>query len=96
MLVPKSPYFEDVARIIDSGRKVDPTALQGAEFPGRKSQCDAQGNFKFTALPAATWYVITKVNWTVGYASQGGELIQTVTTEDGKRSEVLLTDQNRI
>lgn len=94
-LVPKSPYFDEVAAIIRSGRKPDMAATQGADVPGRQGQCDAQGSFRFSDLPAAEWYVVTQVRWSIGYANQGGELVEVVKTSEGQTTEVLLTDEDR-
>lgn len=94
-LLPKSPYFDELATIIESRRKPDMTGFSADGFPGRSGQCDAQGNFRFENLPEASWYVISEVRWTIGYATQGGELVDTVTTTAGQTTNVLLTDKNR-
>lgn len=95
ILLPKSAYFDEIASIVKSRRRVDPAHMDKADVPGRRSQCDAQGNFRFENLPAATWYLITKVQWTIGYAPQGGELMRVVTTTNGRTENVLLSDQDR-
>ena len=53
---------------------------------------DADGRFKFTGLPAGSYYVKTEVTWYVPDSPiQGGIVGQKVTTTDGQNTEVVLT-----
>jgi hypothetical protein len=58
----------------------------------RTTECDAQGSFVVTQLPAGLWIVSVSVVWHIGSEQQGGVLqreIQVPTTE-----RTLLTDQH--
>ena len=67
--------------------KIDP------EFKSivKRGQCDAQGNFSFSQLPAGAWFVVTQVNWVVGYNRQGGTLMREVDLSNNETVQVLLT-----
>lgn len=64
---------------------------------GRRTVCDAQGNFRFENVPDGDWFVVAEVVWGVpysGYVSpQGGRLMQQVTVADGETRELILTHQ---
>lgn len=62
----------------------------------RRTQCDAQGNFKFTALPAGDWIVYTRVRWIIADLQQGGDLLADVRTTGKGEQTVLLSDSNRV
>jgi hypothetical protein len=57
----------------------------------RETQCDAQGNFVFSNLPAGQWSIGTTVTWQVGYAGQGGYIRQETAVGQGQTVKVLLT-----
>lgn len=57
----------------------------------REGQCDAQGNFRISDLPAGDYYVITGVHWVIGSVPQGGNLMRRVSLAAGQNAEVFLT-----
>jgi hypothetical protein len=57
----------------------------------RQATCDAQGNFRFEGLPPGEYFVTTRVQWMVGYATQGGTLMRRVTVAPGQSQSVMLT-----
>lgn len=91
-LVPDLPPIRNAIQALAGGHEVE---LAGARRWGpaaHRSQCDAQGNFAFENLPAATWQVLTTVSWEVDRRPQGGGLARVVTTTEGEVTNVLLTD----
>ena len=62
----------------------------------RSTTCDTQGNFAFNQLPAAKWYVLVTVVWSVAGDSQRGTLAAPAATQSGQQVHVLLTDANLI
>ncbi len=57
----------------------------------RQAQCDAQGNFEFSDVPAGKFYVATNVEWVVARVRQGGALMKPVDVARGQKVTVLLT-----
>lgn len=61
----------------------------------KKSVCDAQGNFSFTALPAGRYFLVAAVIWTIPgqeFAQpQGGALMKSVDLAEGESKRVILT-----
>lgn len=57
----------------------------------RESLCDAQGMFEFDAVAEGDFYVSTSVKWSVGYARQGGVLLQRVKVAGGETKKIVLT-----
>lgn len=93
-LVPDTPFFNEIIEIEKKGK--DPKTDQKLDpkykaFLNKQSQCDAQGNFYFTDLPASKWVVITEVSWSVGYNQQGGVLVKRIAVNDSE-TNVILTD----
>lgn len=66
------------------------------QLVGRKSACDAQGNFEFRDLPDGGYFVVVPIVWSVptgAYSSepQGGRLMRRVDVAGGKTERVVLT-----
>lgn len=57
----------------------------------RETLCDAQGNFSFPDVADGSFYVISVINWTVGYAAQGGSLMQAVSVNGGQSQQIVLS-----
>lgn len=95
-LMPATLFFREISSIVRVGRQpmMDENTKNSMKKIVKQSQCDAQGNFKFEKLPAASWLVVTDVRWLVGSSRQGGELLGEATTSDGGVEEVLLTETN--
>ena len=99
VLFPHSPSFENVVAL--ARKHIQPVLADSADprFKGvaRFATCDAQGNFRFVAVPRARWYIFSRVRWSVGdYGQQGGELLGEVDTTGGGEQQILLTDRNRV
>lgn len=58
----------------------------------RTTVADADGKFKFTNIPAGTYYVRTEVTWEIGanYGTQGGLVGQVVDVKPKQSKEVIL------
>jgi hypothetical protein len=97
-LMPGTSFFGEAINHLRTGKdpqvaaKLDPAY----RFMIKQSQCDAQGNFSFAQLPTGAWFVMTEVKWTVGYAQQGGALMQPVIVANGEIVQVLLTEKDLI
>jgi len=97
VLFPHTPSFEKVMAV--ARQHVQPVLGDSADprfkTVARVATCDAQGNFKFTDLPRAPWYIYSRVSWSVGdYGQQGGDLVGEVDTTGGGEHQVFLTDSN--
>jgi hypothetical protein len=57
----------------------------------RLTNCDAAGFFNFTDVADGTFYVITRINWTVQNEIQGGSIMKSVTLSGGSKAEVTLS-----
>ena len=57
----------------------------------KKTQCDAQGNFKFKNIPAnKEYFITTQVEWGTEWIKEGGWLMLKIKTEANQTSEVIL------
>lgn len=92
-LIPSTPYFHQALRSFSSIENAQFSI--NAEQYRKRTTCDAQGNFRFDAIPDGTWLVVTEVRWHVGHNSQGGALKSEVIVSEGGKTEVFLTDANR-
>jgi len=96
MVMPDTQYFRETLLQLKAGAV--PSAGQdvwkGAGLV-RRTQCDAQGNFTVTKLPAGNWLVVTAVLWTVGYRQQGGIVSTSVPVKANQAAQVLLSDESR-
>ncbi|MCP1220368.1 hypothetical protein NKW45_00705 [Acetobacter orientalis] len=97
-LVPYSAYTGEIYEASISGQLTAGIANKdSASGAFRKmTQCDAQGNFEFTDLPAGRWFAETIVHWQVpnGYimSNQGGWIGSgIITTIPNKVTSVLIT-----
>jgi hypothetical protein len=92
VLMPATPFFREV---IDIHRawgtpQIEKKLDSSYKSIVKQSQCDAQGNFSFTHIPAGSWFVMTHVQWMAGYTPQGGTLLREVTVTSAD-VQVLLT-----
>ncbi|AHG83073.1 Lipoprotein [Bibersteinia trehalosi USDA-ARS-USMARC-189] len=54
--------------------------------------CDAQGKFSFNNLADGTFFITTKVQWSVHYQnSEGGYLMQKVSLKKGENKDIVLS-----
>lgn len=98
VLFPRTASFEKAVTL--ARQRIAPipaTADPRFKDIARKATCDAQGNFRFNGLPAAKWYLYSRVQWSIGdYGTQGGDLIAELETGGTGEQQILLTDSNRI
>lgn len=57
----------------------------------RRTTCDSQGNFQFERVPDGDYFVVTSVTWVVGYAQQGGNLMQRVRLMNAARPAIVMS-----
>jgi hypothetical protein len=57
----------------------------------KRSTCNAQGNFSFSALAPGEYYVTTRVAWVAANSPQGASIMERVRATDGREVEVILT-----
>lgn len=55
----------------------------------RRTECDAQGNFRFTGVADGDYYVESTVTWMAGDARQGGPVMRRVRVASGDVSIVV-------
>jgi hypothetical protein len=58
----------------------------------RTTICDAQGNFEFSKLVPAKYYISTKVEWMVGDEKQGGIVFKIINIEN-ENNKIIITDR---
>lgn len=57
-----------------------------------RTKCDAQGNFEFTGLKQASFYVVATASWTVGHSRQGGEMLTKINTSDNNVKKIVISN----
>ena len=45
----------------------------------RETICDIDGKFEFQNVAAGSYFVVTRVTWTISYSTQGGSLMVPIT-----------------
>lgn len=97
-LLPMTPYFAEWIDAFRRGLAVADARQLEREHAGavRKAQCDVEGNFTFTDLPAGKWYLGTRIIWHASGTVQGGTLVREIETPVKGVVKTLLADQNRI
>jgi hypothetical protein len=104
-LLPASAYAAEMMRIVfgSETRGYAPLASSprypaniAADFKStvRRIGCDAEGRFRFDAVPAGRWYVFSNVIWRSAGGEavpEGGALMQRIDVVEGARTNVLLT-----
>lgn len=91
---PATAYMREINAASRAGQMLgpfDPSASAVVDAAAKRSVCDAQGNFELSGLKAGTWIIVTKVQWTVGYSQQGGQVDTEISLADGETRKVLLT-----
>ena len=103
-LIPVGTYSsERISNIygnLDSGRttfnifastRVDEADQQYLTTYNKEKICDVDGKFSFTNLAAGSYFVISKVEWSVSdYSNEGGHLMKRVLVNDDEISEIVL------
>ncbi len=52
--------------------------------------CDTQGYFKFEKIKDGEYYIITTIQWLVGYNQQGGSLMKKVSVSNEEIKDIVL------
>lgn len=106
VLVPDSPHTRERIRAfygsVESGYspatvpdpRFVPDEAEAMRRYVRGAQCDAQGNFEFTGLPAGRYYVVSGIRWALpGHylVSEGGRLMQAIDLTEGESRRVILS-----
>ena len=95
LLFPATAFFKEAVAIGRDGGKPDfDSSDPKYQAVFRTSSCDAQGAFAFEKVPAGNYIIGAIVRWSVGDASQGGELFKEVKIEDGVTNHFSLGDQD--
>lgn len=103
-LLPAGTYAAEMMRIVFGSDVRGFAPLATARYPAsiapdfastvRRIGCDAEGRFRFDAVPAGRWYVFSNVVFrgaSAEAAPQGGSLMQRIDVAEGARANVLLT-----
>lgn len=98
MALPATPYFKELVAAF--ANRQAPDGASGAQAAirevGKKTTCDAQGNFSFSNLAPGQWLVFTEVKWTVGqYNRQGGPVLKSVEVREGEPTRAILSNEDR-
>jgi hypothetical protein len=102
-LFPADPYATSMMRFIFGNDARGYAPLASARYPSqvaadfkdtvRRIGCDAEGRFRFDAVPAGRWYVFTNVVFRSARGDaepMGGSLMQRIDVAEGARTSVLL------
>lgn len=97
-LVPATPYFREWADVYRAGNRIaNARALnEGHAKAIRKTQCNMQGKFEFTELPAGKWIVVTRVSYDGSEWNSDSTLMTDVETRQGETAKAILSNPNRI
>lgn len=102
-LIPVSPYSSERMLLIygnvekgfnslSYGTRIIHGALpEGYQSSYRSTSCNAQGNFRFSSLPAGDYFLVTAVRWVAGNLIQGGVLMHRVTVNAQSETDVIVT-----
>ena len=102
-LFPADPYATSMMRFIFGSDARGYAPLATARYPSevaadfrhtvRRIGCDADGRFRFDAVPAGRWFVFTNVVFRSARGDaepMGGSLMQRIDVAEGARTSVLL------
>ncbi len=109
-LVPDTPYFREWISVFRQGHRFEKSAelVAAHKEAVRVTQCDMAGTFRFGQLPAARWFVATRVTYQLDrvdfrkidlandYWSDDAMFIAPVETRSGEVSRPVLSNPNRM
>lgn len=99
-LAPASPYFREWLAIRRGGGQVSNAAARLEEHRAalRQTQCDQQGRFAFSDLPAGKWIVITRISYEAESDNfrEDAFYVTEVETKAGEVAKAVLSNPNRI
>ncbi len=98
VLIPKTTYSAERINALYQGSKINyfvpsPASPPGFEEAMKKTKANGEGRFEFTNLSDGDYYVVTKVIWMVGSATQGGAIMEPVSIRQGSAVELIMTGQ---
>jgi len=96
-VTPSTDFAREVLAYLRAGGDLSAHQAANTAFLNltRTTQCDAQGNFRISGLPAGRWIVSVTVGWLVAGERQGGALQREVNAPM-QEERILLTDQDRV
>ena len=90
-LVPLTPYTDERAKIMWERKEPEAADSRLARYT-KSVTADAQGRFSFSALPAGSYVVYTKITWTVSDGSEtGGSALTRVRLTEGEKKTVVVS-----
>ncbi len=97
-LVPATPYFREWVEVYQAGNRLaNARALNESHSKAiRKTQCDMQGRFAFSELPAGKWIAVTRVTYEGQAWSDDSTLLTEIETRQGETAKAILSNPNRI
>lgn len=100
MLVPASAYFREWVGVYRQGARVQNSGEVAAQHRAalRKTQCDQNGRFSFSDLPAGKWFITTRISYRGAndpFAEDAAYLIE-LETKTGEVAKAILSNPNRI
>jgi hypothetical protein len=109
-LVPDTAYFREWISVFRQGNRFEQSAdlVDAHKEAVRVTQCDMAGTFRFGQLPAARWFVATRVTYQLDrvdfrkidlandYWSDDAMFIAPVETRSGEVSRPVLSNPNRM
>lgn len=95
-LLPATAFFDEAIKIFKSGGTPSSAERLDPEFKPivKQTQCDAQGNFKFSNVAPAQWTVITRVAWKAGIYDEGGFVAKKIDVGVDSQDSVYLTNDD--
>ena len=97
-LVPATAYFREWVEVYRSGATIaNASSLHESHSRAiRKTQCDMQGRFQFSELPAGKWIAVTRVTFDGAGWNNDSTLVTEVETRQGEIAKAILSNPNRI
>ena len=97
-LVPATAYFREWVEVYRSGASIaNASSLHQSHSKAiRKTQCDMQGRFQFSELPAGKWIAVTRVTFDGAGWNNDSTLVTEVETRQGEIAKAILSNPNRI
>ena len=64
------------------GRQMPVPPVDAYRSHQRETTCDIDGKFEFRNIAAGSYFVVTRVTWTISHSTQGGSLMAPITFAD--------------
>ena len=77
------------------GRQMPVPPVDAYRSHQRETTCDIDGKFEFRNIAAGSFFIITRVTWTISHSTQGGSLMAPITFADNNEvKSVVLSPRN--